>query len=94
MTSRLTDGQIIALYSHWSEEAYAAGFMHADEWIVRKFRAWLDLLVDGVGAEGRPLEDYEIAMLDFYRAQESQQADEDAELENYDPRDANSPGVW
>jgi hypothetical protein len=34
----LPDGELVALYSEWSEERYCAGFMHPSEETVKEFR--------------------------------------------------------
>lgn len=41
MAKRYTDGEVIALYSFWSEEFYAAGWMSPDPGTVKQFREWL-----------------------------------------------------
>ena len=59
------DQRVIEAYETWSEEAYAAGFMHADAPIVAQFIRWLNEPRQGVGERT----DYELAMLAEFRLQ-------------------------
>jgi len=36
-----SDGEILALYSQWSEEYYCAGFLSPDSLSIQAFRTWL-----------------------------------------------------
>jgi len=38
----MTDFEILALYSQWSEDYYCAGFLHPSPETVREFRTWLN----------------------------------------------------
>lgn len=64
--------ELLGLYSRWSEEYWAAGFMSPDPHTVRDFRIWLhnpkrDQWLRGVG---RDLHDYEVQMLEEFKRQE------------------------
>ncbi len=60
-----SDESILALYSLWSEEFYAASFMHPDEHTVRQFREWL------VRTDHAAQEDYEHEMLRLFHSLET-----------------------
>lgn len=61
----MTDDLLLLLYREWSEEFYAAGFMHPDRESVAEFRQWLGTRTL------TPLEDYELEMLKEYHRQEA-----------------------
>jgi hypothetical protein len=60
------EGLLLALYSYWSEEFYAAGFMHPDAETVAEFRRWMKNTPEVVPAR----EDYEREFLEEFRRQE------------------------
>ena len=61
----LTDGEVLTLYSLWSEETHAAGFLHPDADNVTAFISWLDTMP----STRKVTEDYEIEMLLEFRYQ-------------------------
>lgn len=61
-----TDRELLSLYSQYSEEAWAAGFMQPSESEVRSFKRWL-LSWEATNREERPLEDYELEFLRIYK---------------------------
>jgi hypothetical protein len=61
----LTDGEVLTLYSLWSEETHAAGFLHPDPDNVTAFISWLDTMPSA----RKVTEDYEIEMLLEFRYQ-------------------------
>jgi len=67
--NNMTDSEILALYSAWSEDYYCAGFITANPGTVKQFRTWLqnphkrDLTRE-------PMEDYEQEMLIEFHKQE------------------------
>jgi len=69
-TPNMTDRQILQLYSEWSEDAYAAGFISPSEETVRRFREWLKGPRAREDLEDKPLEDYEVEMLEIFKRQE------------------------
>lgn len=60
----LSDEEVLSFYRQWSEEYYAAGFIHPDEPTVKQFLHWLRQ------PENRelqpPTKDYEFEMLEIY----------------------------
>ena len=67
----MTDGDILSLYSQWSEEYYCASFLHPSSEVVKKFRKWLH---DPSKRYPRPAQyDYEIEMLEEYYKQEEEE---------------------
>ncbi len=42
MFAGLTYRAIAAAYSYWSEEVYCAGWLIVDDYIVEKFKAWIE----------------------------------------------------
>ena len=65
----LPDAVVLALYQEWSEEFYAASFMHAFPDCVEHFRFWLREEILG---PTRKLETYEEYMLAEFRRQEAE----------------------
>ena len=63
-----TDAEILMLYSIWSEEHYAAGFMSPTKGTVKQFKDWLDDPLSGyLGGFRGPEYDYEFEMLRLYK---------------------------
>ncbi|GEM_PF-4507156 len=60
------EGLLLALYSFWSEEFYAAGFMDPDAETVAEFRRWLKDTLE----TSSPQQDYEKEFLEEFRRQE------------------------
>lgn len=60
------EGLLLALYSFWSEEFYAAGFMNPTPGTVGQFRRWLKDTLE----TAPPQEDYEREFLEEFRRQE------------------------
>jgi hypothetical protein len=71
-----TDSDLLRLYSQWSEEAYAAGFIDPTESSVRSFLNWLMRIPEEI----EPVEDYEFEMLKIAREQ----------LKEYEVEEANT----
>ena len=68
MPHNYNDQELIILYSYWSEENWAAGFMKPDRDIVASFRKWIHLYCE----HPRNLLDYEQELLAEYRRQEGE----------------------
>jgi len=63
----MTDQEILALYSSWSEEYYCAGFLNPSPGTIKEFRNWLKNLHE---QDWTPLQNYEQEMLqEFHRQQ-------------------------
>ena len=61
----MSDEEILALYSQWSEDYYCAGFITPDPLSVQAFRKWLHV---------RPIHhDYEREMLEEFHKQEEEE---------------------
>ena len=60
------EGLLLALYSFWSEEFYAAGFIDPDAETVAEFRRWLKDTLE----LSPPRQDYEREFLEEFRRQE------------------------
>jgi hypothetical protein len=76
----VNDNKIVAMYTHWSEDRYSAGFILPETGVVTEFRQWLKES-DGVSLDddakfrlqqldqGEKQFSYEIAMLAEYHRQ-------------------------
>jgi hypothetical protein len=66
----MTDEEILALYSQWSEEHYCAGFLTPDSLSIQAFRKWFH---DPRKLYLRPVQyDYEREMLEEFHKQEEE----------------------
>jgi len=65
----ITDTEILALYSIWSEEYYCANFLVPHPETIKEFRNWLK-------SNPKPLKDYEQEMLEEFHRQKQEKKEE------------------
>ena len=69
----MSDEEILALYSQWSEDLYCAGFLNASPEIIKEFRTWLNAPKERNWHQCIPYFDYEKEMLQEFHRQEEEE---------------------
>jgi len=70
---KMTDKEIIDLYSSWSEDFYCAGFLNPSHETIKKFRNWLNTPKQQNWNKCIPYFDYEQEMLNEFHKQEQEE---------------------